>query len=261
MVVAAEATGPGRIPLAASPRLGHERRDVDPLREAFRHRSFPARSLDLFSFTMDGIYDLGGMAGFGPVAAEADEPTFHEPWEATAFRLNVASISILRAYNVDEYRHAIERMDPVHYLQARYYERVLTGVATLLVEKGVVSLGELEERAGGRFLLARPPRSNVDDGRGESSKPRFSLGARVRVRDVHQPGHTRVPRYVRGRSGVVVQVAPDFTYPDANAHGLPVRREPTYHVEFAAAELWANDAEPAGSIVVDLWESYLEEGT
>jgi len=210
---------------------------------------------------MDGIYDLGGMAGFGPVAVEADEPTFHEPWEATAFRLNIASIATLGAYNVDEYRHAIERMDPVHYLQARYYERVLTGVATLLVEKGILGLAELEEVAGGRFPLARPPRSNADDGRRDPGAARFSLGAHVRVRDVHQPGHTRVPRYVRGRSGVVVHVAPPFTYPDASAHGLPVRREPTYHVEFAGAELWAKDAQATDAVVVDLWESYLEEAT
>jgi nitrile hydratase beta subunit len=208
---------------------------------------------------MDGIHDLGGMAGFGPVETEANEPTFHETWEALAFRLNIVSIAMLRAYNVDEYRHAIERMDPVHYLQARYYERVLTGVATLLVEKGVLSLSELEQRAGGHFPLARPPRSNSDDGRDESATPRFVLGARVRVREIHPPGHTRVPQYVRGRTGVVVHVAPPFTFPDASAHGLPMRRESTYHVEFSATELWKEAAEAGDSVVVDLWESYLEE--
>ena len=208
---------------------------------------------------MDGIHDLGGMAGFGPVETEADEPTFHEAWEALAFRLNIVSIAMLRAYNADEYRHAIERMDPVHYIQARYYERVLTGVATLLVEKGVLSLSELEQRAGGHFPLARPPRSNSDDARDESATPRFALGARVQVREIHPPGHTRVPQYVRGRTGVVVHVAPAFTFPDASAHGLPMRREPTYHVEFSAAALWTEAAEAGDSVVVDLWESYLEE--
>jgi hypothetical protein len=88
---------------------------------------------------MDGIYDLGGVVGFGVIEVEANEPTFHEPWEATAFRLLVSSVLTLDAFNADEYRHAIERMDPVHYLGARYYERVLTGVTTLLVEKGFLS--------------------------------------------------------------------------------------------------------------------------
>lgn len=208
---------------------------------------------------MDGLYDLGGVTGFGVVEVEADEPTFHEAWEATAFRINVASVAILRAYNTDEYRHAVERMQPLHYLQACYYERVLTGAMTLLVEKGVLDLADLEDRAGGRVPLALPVRPNADDGRPESLEPRFDRGARVRVHDAHQPGHTRVPRYVRGRAGVVIHVAPPFTYPDASAHGLPERREATYHVEFKASELWGDGAEADALVVVDLWESYLED--
>jgi nitrile hydratase beta subunit len=207
---------------------------------------------------MDGIYDLGGVAGFGPVRIEANEPTFHEPWEATAFRLLVGSVVALDAFNADEYRHAIERIEPVRYLQARYYERVLTGVTTLLVEKGFVQLSDLEARAGGRFPLAGPARPNLDDGRSASASARFSIGDRVRVKNDHQPGHTRVPKYVRGRTGVVTHVAPPFSYPDASAHGLPPRSEPTYHVEFAAAELWGEGGEEGVSVFVDLWESYLE---
>ena len=157
------------------------------------------------------------------------------------------------------YRHAIERMQPVHYLQARYYERVLTGATTLLVEKGVLDLADLERRAGGRIPLALQVRPNPGDGRPEPREPRFRCGARVRVRDDHKPGHTRAPRYVRGRTGTVVHVAPPFSYPDASAHGLPKRCEATYHVEFEASELWADDAETNAPVVVDLWESYLEQ--
>ena len=208
---------------------------------------------------MDGIYDLGGVVGFGAIEVEEDEPAFHEAWEALAFRINIASIGLLGAYNTDEYRHAVERMEPVHYLQAPYYERVLTGATTLLVEKGVLDHADLERRAKGRIPLARPVRSNVDDGRSEPEGARFRRGDRVRVRDDHQPGHTRVPRYVRGREGRVIHVAPPFSYPDASAHGLPPRREATYHVEFDAADLWGDDAEPNAPVVVDLWESYLVE--
>lgn len=207
---------------------------------------------------MDGIYDLGGVAGFGAIEVEANEPTFHEAWEATAFRLNVAAIGLLRAYNTDEYRHAIERMEPLHYLQARYYERVLTGATSLLVEKGVLDHAELERRAQGRFPLALPVRANRDDGVEAPATPRFAPGERVRVRLEHRPGHTRAPRYVRGHAGVIVHIAPPFPYPDANAHGLPRRREPTYHVEFQAADLWGEDAEADAPVIVDLWESYLE---
>lgn len=212
---------------------------------------------------MDGIHDLGGLSGFGPVEVEAAEPTFHERWEAVAFSLNILGISVLRAYNVDEYRHAVERMEPRHYLSASYYERVLTAVATLLVEKGVVTRAELAARLGAEFPLSHA----VAPGSGGKSTARgsaqFAVGAAVLVRNIHPSGHTRVPRYVRGKRGTVVHVAPPFPFPDAMAHGGGRRDEHTYHVRFEANELWssdavANDAGPSDAVVVDLWESYLE---
>jgi len=207
---------------------------------------------------MDGIHDLGGMAGFGPIAVERDEPVFHDPWEALAFALNALGIAVLRAYNADEYRHAVERMDPAHYLAATYYERVLTGVATLLVEKGVVSREELERGAGGPFPLARPVAEHPTAALAPRPRARFAIGDKVRVLDIHPAGHTRVPRYVRGRSGVVLHVAPAFPFPDASAHGLADRAEHTYHVAFEARELWGEAAARNEQIVVDLWDAYLE---
>src|ERR1700675_374589 len=106
---------------------------------------------------MDGIHDLGGMSGFGAVAIERNEPVFHERWESRAFALNLLGIQVLRAYNVHEYRHSVERMNPAHYLAATYYERWFTGVASLFVEKGIVTHEELEARAGAPFPLSRPP--------------------------------------------------------------------------------------------------------
>jgi len=207
---------------------------------------------------MDGIHDLGGMNGFGGVEIEADEPVFHENWESLAFALNFLSVGAIRAYNVDEYRHSIERMDPVHYLLAGYYERVLTGVATLLVEKGVVRREELERRAGGAFPLANPVAANPTADLTPQPRARFAVGDKVIVRNMHPAGHTRVPRYVRGKRGVVVKVAPAFSFPDAAAHGMAHREEHTYHVEFAARELWADAAGSNDSVVVDLWDAYLE---
>ena len=207
---------------------------------------------------MDGIHDLGGMSGFGPVEVEHDEPVFHEPWEALACSLNVLGIAALGAYNADEYRHSIERMDPAHYLVAPYYERVLTGVATLLVEKGVVTRDELEARAGGPFPLSRPVAEQPTADLRPQPQPRFSVGDRVVVCDINPAGHTRAPRYVRGKRGVVVHIAPKFSFPDAAAHGLKHRTEHTYHVEFLARELWADAVRRNETVVVDLWDSYLE---
>jgi nitrile hydratase len=207
---------------------------------------------------MDGIHDLGGMGGFGSVETERDEPVFHEPWEALAFATNALGIAVLRAYNADEYRHAIERMDPAHYLTASYYERVLTGVATLLVEKGVVTRDDLDARAGGPVPLARPIAENPTADLSPQTRPRFRIGDAVVVHDIHPTGHTRVPRYVRGKRGTVVHVAPPFSFPDAAAHGGTHRTEHTYHVEFPANALWSDAASGGDSVVVDLWDCYLE---
>ena len=207
---------------------------------------------------MDGIHDLGGMAGFGPVRVERNEPVFHEAWEKLAYALNALGLARLRSYNIDEYRHSIERMDPAYYLGATYYERVLTGVATLLVEKGVVTRAELEARAGGPFPLSRPVAERPTADLCPQEQVRFAVGDRVVVRNIHPAGHTRVPRYVRGKCGIVVHVAPKFSFPDAAAHGLPHRTEHTYHVEFPASELWADAAGINETVIVDLWDSYLE---
>jgi nitrile hydratase len=208
---------------------------------------------------MDGIHDLGGMSGFGPVDVERGEPVFHERWQARAYGLNLLGIAVLRAYNVHEYRHSVERMDPRHYLTVSYYERWFTGVASLMVEKGVVTREELETRAGGRVPLSRPPVVPAPSTTPTSERPRFAAGDPVVVRDIHPLGHTRVPRYVRGRRGVVVRVAPRFVYPDVAGHGMRAHREPTYHVEFQARDLWTDAAGSRETVIVDLWESYLED--
>jgi nitrile hydratase beta subunit len=223
-----------------------------------RRLALPAPIESPENLNMDGIHDLGGMAGFGPVTVEANEPVFHEAWEKLAYALNVLGIARLRSYNTDEYRHSIERMDPAHYLSATYYERVLTGVATLLVEKGVVTHNELEARAGAHFPLSRPVAGHPTAALHPQQNPRFAVEDRVVVRNMHPAGHTRVPRYVRGKRGVVVRVAPKFSVPDAAAHGLPHRTEHTYHVEFLASELWSEAGGSNESVVVDLWDCYLE---
>src|SRR5947199_158755 len=94
---------------------------------------------------MDGVHDLGGMQGFGPVEVEADEPVFHDEWEGRTFGLAGAALGSGR-FNTPVFRHAIERMDPGHYLTSSYYEHWLTALATLLVEAGMISRGEFENR-------------------------------------------------------------------------------------------------------------------
>jgi nitrile hydratase len=202
---------------------------------------------------MDGVHDLGGRQGFGPVRYAHDATGFHERWEV---RVNSLYAHAVRRglFNMDEYRHAIERMDPRHYLTASYYERSLTSLATLCVEKGLIPHAELEQRAQGAFPLAMrsaPGRANAPD------RESFAVGDRVRVRLDSVPGHMRMPGYIRGKSGVVVGISPPYPFPDAHAHAVEAEDEPTYDVRFRSEDLWPGSADPA-LVHVGVFESYLE---
>ena len=201
---------------------------------------------------MDGVHDTGGRQGFGAVRYTQNAPTFHASWEVRANSLYAFAVR-RGIFNMDEYRHAIERMEPRHYLSASYYERSLTSLATLLVEKGIVTREELEERAGGRFPLAGPSapgRTNAP------AREHFRPGDRVRVRADYVSGHIRLPAYIRGKAGVVVGVSPVYPFPDAHAHGLAAQDEPTYDVRFRSEDLWPDSAD-AALVHVGVFQSYL----
>jgi nitrile hydratase beta subunit len=202
---------------------------------------------------MDGIHDMGGRQGFGRVRYAPSAHAFHADWEVRANQLYGLAVRA-GIFNMDEYRHAIERMEPRHYLSASYYERSLTSLATLLVEKGIVTREELERRAHGAFPLAMPSapgRTNV------ATREPFKPGDRVRVRLDFVPGHIRMPGYIRGKTGVVVGESPMYPFPDAHAHGVESQDEPTYDVRFRSEDLWPNSADPA-LIHVGVFQSYLE---
>ena len=202
---------------------------------------------------MDGIHDMGGRQGFGRVRHTLKAQTFHEPWEKRVNALYSLAVK-LGIFNMDEYRHAIERMEPRHYLSASYYERSLTSLATLCVEKGIMTREELERRAEGLFPLALPSapgRSNA------AQRERFEAGDRVKVRTDLVAGHMRLPAYIRGKVGTVVSESPAYPFPDAHAHGVQAEDEPTYDVRFSAEELWPNAADPA-FVHVGVFQSYLE---
>jgi nitrile hydratase beta subunit len=202
---------------------------------------------------MDGVHDLGGRQGFGRVRYTLNAPAFHATWEVRANALYAHAVR-RGVFNMDEYRHAIERMEPRHYLGASYYERTLTSLATLCVEKGVVPREELEQRAGGPFPLAvpgAPGRSNAPQ------RERFSAGDHVRVRLDFVPGHIRLPGYIRGKTGIVVSESPAYPFPDAHAHGIAAEDEPTYDVRFRSEDLWPGGAD-AAMVHVGVFQSYLE---
>ena len=202
---------------------------------------------------MDGMHDLGGKQGFGAVRYAPNAASFHAAWEV---RVNsLYSLAVRQGlFNMDEYRHAIERMEPRHYMGASYYERTLTSLASLLVEKGVMQRAELERRADGAFPLALA----ISGGRSNApARIPFKLQDLVQVKTDVVSGHVRVPAYVRGKTGVVVGVSPPYPFPDAHAHGVAAADEPTYDVRFRSEDLWP-DSSDAALVHVGVFESYLQ---
>jgi nitrile hydratase len=200
---------------------------------------------------MDGLHDLGGKQGFGRIVYP--DPPHVESWEPLVRALTAAGIRN-HIFTMDEWRHAIERMVPRHYLTAPYFERHLTAVATLLVEKGLVTRAELEDLVDGDFPLAGP----IGRGRPAAPPQDFAIGDRVRVKNDYVPGHVRMPGYIRGKTGVVVGVTPPYPFPDEAAHNMPATMEPTYDVRFRSRDLWPDSCDDALNHV-GVFQSYLEK--
>ncbi len=212
---------------------------------------------------MDGIHDMGGMHGFGPVEPEADEPVFHAPWEARTLGLMIATGA--RGLRTGSIRPAIEQIDPATYLASSYYERWARAVEALVVAGGSLTHAEVDERAasGGAesvrseatdpdLVAALPAFLDAPQERsGDPVPARFAVGDRVTVDRMAPTAHHRCPRYVRGVTGEVVRVPGGWPPPGEEGDA-----EATYTVRFAMRDLWGDDAEP-GSLFIDLWERYL----
>ena len=217
---------------------------------------------------MNGAQDLGGMMGFGPIEPEHDEPVFHAEWERRAFALTVA-MGATGAWNLDASRHARESLDPARYLSSTYYQIWLEGLARLLREARLVTPDELATGRPSappavlkRVLAAADVETVVAAGAPTEREPqaaaRFRVGDIVRARNMHPFGHTRLPRYVRGRIGEIARVNGAHVFPDSHAHGWGEDPQWLYTVRFTARELWGEDRNGADTVHADLWEPYLD---
>jgi nitrile hydratase len=224
---------------------------------------------------MDGVHDLGGMHGFGPVLHEENEPVFHEPWEGHVYALGTAVRGRLHP-STDAGRFALESLPPAEYLALSYYERWLIRAQRRLIELGYFTQEELDERLA--FYREHPdapvPRGADPSGlegaharftgrpkplhRPDGAPPSFKVGDAVITRNIHPAGHTRLPRYARGKRGVITRVHGSHDFPDTVAHGLGAHPQGLYSVCFEAQELWGEHAEGRGRVHLDLWENYLE---
>jgi nitrile hydratase subunit beta len=215
---------------------------------------------------MNGPHDMGGFTGFGPVQPEADEPVWHAAWEPRAFAL-VLAMGMTGQWNIDQARHARERLPALQYWHASYYEMRHYALVLQLIELGLISAIEEEE---GRMSAPPKPVSRVASAemipeilsaggpasRAVNRPQGFSLGDSVRTRSINGSGHTRLPRYARGKAGEIVAVHGAHVFPDSNAQGLGEDPQWLYTVRFSARDLWGKDTKDA--VMIDLWEPYLE---
>lgn len=221
---------------------------------------------------MNGVHDMGGMHGLGSVEIEPAEPWFHHEWERRVLALTLAA-GFLDEWNIDMSRHARERMPGADYLAATYYEKWLWGLECLLVERGLVPATELDARqrdASAPVRRTGHPRlltaANVEpllkkggSARVKETVPaRFARGDRVVARNINPTGHTRLPRYARGRAGVVDRDHGVFVFADSHAMGQGPQPQHLYSVRFAARELWGAESSERDAVYVDLWEAHLD---
>jgi nitrile hydratase len=206
--------------------------------------------------------------GFGRVEAEPDEPWFHAEWEKRAFGMTLA-MGATGVWNLDTSRHARESLHPAEYLSSSYYEIWTKGLEKLVLQAGLVAEDELK---AGRALGPPKPVKRVlkpDDvlpvllsggpsARAAGTAARFAVGDRVLTRNMHPRGHTRLPRYARGKHGIIEQVHGAHVFPDSNAHGQGEAPQWLYTVRFTGPELWGEEADPTLTVSIDAWESYLE---
>jgi nitrile hydratase len=215
---------------------------------------------------MNGPHDMGGFNRFGPINPEVDEPVFHTEWEKRTFALNLA-MGMTGSWNIDEARHARERLEPLQYWSSSYYEYRHYALELQLAETGLatpeeISSGSMKTRPRAVKQVAKAamiPAILAKGGPADrpSNKPAsFTIGDKVRARNITPDGHTRLVRYARGRVGEIVLVHGTHVLPDSSAHGKGDDPQWLYAVRFTAKELWGRDSSDA--VNIDLWESYLE---
>jgi nitrile hydratase subunit beta len=213
----------------------------------------------------NSVHDMGGMHGFGPVAAEPNEPVFHEAWEGRVYALQRA-MGATGLWTIDGGRASLENLPPLEYLAASYYKRWFIGLERRVVAHGLV--GE-DEIAAGRALrpgirlnrkLTPDDAKTISIARFDRPAPgpaRFKAGDRVRTKNMHPKTHTRLPRYARDRLGTVEAVRGCHVFPDSAAMGAGENPQWLYTVVFTGRELWGEDADSSIQVSIEAFESYL----
>jgi len=216
---------------------------------------------------MNGVHDMGGMHGMGAIQVEKNEPVFHARWEGRviAMRRAVAASGKITL----GLREAIESIPAADYLRMSYYQRWFTALIEQLVASGLVTRAEIESGQPAKGSVKATPALKPADAATLSFRvsgamlkvevaPRFRAGQRVRARQINPVGHTRLPRYARGRAGLIEQDRGVQAFPDTHLTAPVASAQHVYSVRFTARELWGEAASPHDAVYLDLWDDYLE---
>jgi nitrile hydratase len=216
---------------------------------------------------MNGVHDMGGMHDMGPISHETNEPVFHTRWESRVYAMDRA-LSAFHKWTLDAWRYHIESISPPDYLRMSYYEKWLRATESRVVQYGFVTTEELASgKAAPGSAKATPALTvtmagnysrSIPSANDPSIAPLFQVGQRVRARNINPVGHTRLPRYARGKSGLILKDRGVYAFPDTSAAGLGAKRQHLYSVRFTASELWGEAASPRDLVHLDLWDDYLE---
>lgn len=216
---------------------------------------------------MDGIHDMGGMHGFGKVDAEPNEPVFHAKWEGRCLALNRA-MGYTRVWTIDQTRAGIEELPPDVYLSSSYYKKWALRLENMVIKLGLADADEITSGHAlrpGKQLERKLSAAEVANSltRGSFARPprapaRFKPGDRVRTKNIHPATHTRLPRYARGRIGVVEALRGCHVFPDSVVIGKGEDPQWLYTVLFDGRELWGGDTDPSLKVSIEAFEPYLE---
>jgi nitrile hydratase beta subunit len=215
---------------------------------------------------MNGIHDMGGMQGMGPIEYETNEPVFHAAWEARVYAM-IRAVEATGKLKLGG-RPPIESLTALEYLRMSYYERWLTSLTERMVVSGLVTRAEIESghpaEGGAKFTPALTAADvpaymrRIRPMRRDQVAPRFQVGQHVQARNINPVTLTRLPRYVRGKAGTIERDRGVAALPDTNAYGLGEKPQHVYSVRFSARELWGEQAAPQDAVYIELWDDYLE---
>jgi len=220
---------------------------------------------------MDGIHDLGGKQGYGPIEVDSDETPFHHDWEAREW--GIAQSARTPGITIDWWRHCRELILPEDYLGRPYFDSWAQTDFSTYIDAGWMTLQEVGsgKSAGRKNDHGEPPtalslQQVLQEDHDHAFRfdaeidaaPAFGVGQQVMTSSHGHSGHTRLPQYARGRRGTIQVCNGAHVYPDLSAQGEEIHQY-CYNVMFMAEELWPEAQGSRDKVYLDLWESYLAE--